>query len=272
MVAIREDIVNQGHGTLTPTLFAVHSTANPGATAKNHRDLWSRGYDYAVHLVVDWTEAYQCVPFNRLCWHVGNGNTTCIGMEICEGTTRDQFNASIENAADVIAQVLRKLGWDSSRLRSHHWFSQNYGGSNHTDPDPYFSRWGYSWAQFINLVNQKMEATMAISDSDANKIAKRVWEYSVHGTLAQDRMLGTDRAANNAYSKISSIYEMLKEVNFVTEFDWLKSRVYRIADWLFNGNNTRLSSNARIGTDLTDQQIDAIAQRVIDKLNADTEA
>ena len=62
MVDIKEEIVNWGHGGLSPWMFAVHSTATPGATARNHRDLWSRGYDYAVHLVSDWHEAIHCVP------------------------------------------------------------------------------------------------------------------------------------------------------------------------------------------------------------------
>ncbi|MEE1201268.1 N-acetylmuramoyl-L-alanine amidase, partial [Bifidobacterium sp.] len=86
MVTIKRDIVNPGHGYLAPWMLAVHSTANPGATARNHRDLWSRGYDFAVHYVADWTEAYQCVELNHLCWHVGNGNATCLGIEICEAT------------------------------------------------------------------------------------------------------------------------------------------------------------------------------------------
>lgn len=99
MVQIKEEIVNQGHGYLSPSLFAVHSTANPGATARNHRDLWSRGYDYAVHLTSDWKEAIHCVPYDRLCWQVGNGNTTCEGIEICEATNASDFWKGIDIAA-----------------------------------------------------------------------------------------------------------------------------------------------------------------------------
>ena len=101
---IKEEIVNAGHGYLNPSLFAVHSTANPGATARNHRDLWSRGYDYAVHLTSDWTEAIHCVPYDRLCWQVGNGNGTCEGIEICEATNASDFRRGTDIAADVIAQ------------------------------------------------------------------------------------------------------------------------------------------------------------------------
>lgn len=111
---IKEEIVNAGHGYLNPSLFAVHSTANPGATARNHRDLWSRGYDYAVHLTSDWTEAIHCVPYDRLCWQVGNGNGTCEGIEICEATNASDFWRGIDIAADVIAQRSARTGGAST--------------------------------------------------------------------------------------------------------------------------------------------------------------
>ena len=91
---IKEEIVNAGHGYLNPSLFAVHSTANPGATARNHRDLWSRGYDYAVHLTSDWTEAIHCVPYDRLCWQVGNGNGTCEASRSARPPTRRTSGAA----------------------------------------------------------------------------------------------------------------------------------------------------------------------------------
>lgn len=159
MVQIKEEIVNAGHGYLAPSLFAVHSTANPGATARNHRNLWSRGWPYAVHLVSDWTEAIHCVPYDALCWQVGNGNTTCEGIEICEATNATDFWRGIDIAADVTAQRLKAHGWGVDRMHPHQWFSQTYGGSDHTDPIPYFSRYGYTWAAFVQLVQQKMAGT-----------------------------------------------------------------------------------------------------------------
>ena len=166
MVQIKEEIVNQGHGYLSPSLFAVHSTANPGATARNHRDLWSRGYDYAVHLTSDWKEAIHCVPYDRLCWQVGNGNTTCEGIEICEATNASDFWKGIDIAADVIAQRLRAHGWGVDRMHPHSWFSQTYGGSDHTDPIPYFSRYGYTWPAFIQLVQQKLSGNTGTQEVD----------------------------------------------------------------------------------------------------------
>lgn len=169
MVVIREDIVNNGHGALAPSFLAVHSTANPGATAKNHRDLWSRGYDYAVHYTSDWHEAYHTVPDNRLCWQVGNGNPTCVGIEICEATNKADFDRGIQIAADVCAQILKKHGWGIDRMHPHQWFSNVYGGSDHTDPYPYFARWGYSWDKFVSLVNNKLNKPTANTVANIKK-------------------------------------------------------------------------------------------------------
>lgn len=294
MVTIKRDIVNSGHGYLAPFLFAVHSTANPGATARNHRDLWSRGYDYAVHLTSDWNEAYQCVEYNRLCYQVGNGNSTCIGIEICEATNATDFQRGFEIAAQVCAQVLISRGWNTSVMHPHLWFGQVYGGSDHVDPRPYFARFGRTWDDFANLTQQYLNGggIMAISNADANKIAKAVWEYGVHGVKATDRLAGIDSAANK-------VKNLLVDHD---EWKWLTNRVYRLADMFFNrtdaagsgmadehGKEVKRSMYDRIvwidkrvrelnpyktgepkslpvGVALTDEQIDKIAAIVVAKL------
>lgn len=166
MVQIKEEIVNWGHGYLAPSMFAVHSTANPGATARNHRNLWAGGWDYAVHLVSDWDEAIHCVPYDALCWQVGNGNATCEGLEICEATNANDFWRGIDIAADVVAQRLAAHGWGVDRMHPHQWFAQVYGGSDHTDTIPYFSRFGYNWGAFTQLVQQKLNGETAEQEVD----------------------------------------------------------------------------------------------------------
>lgn len=167
MAAIKEAIVASGHGTLIPRYFAVHSTANPGATAANHVSYWRNNPDYAVHLVSDWDEAYHTVPYDRLCWQVGNGNATCEGLEICEALTREQFERGLEVARSVILQRLAAHGWTvDGNVRSHDWFTRIYGGSDHTDPLPYFNRWGWTWDMFIQFLK---EGDMTPAD---------VWNYT----------------------------------------------------------------------------------------------
>ena len=156
MAAIKEAIVASGHGVLIPQYFAVHSTANPGATAANHVSYWRGNPDYAVHLVSDWDEAYHTVPYDRICWQVGNGNATCEGLEICEALTREQFERGLEVARSVILQRLAAHGWTvDGNVRSHEWFTRTYGGSDHTDPLPYLNRWGWTWEMFIQFLKEE---------------------------------------------------------------------------------------------------------------------
>lgn len=156
MAAIKEAIVADGHGALIPQYFAVHSTANPGATAANHVSYWRGNPDYAVHLVSDWDEAYHTVPYDRICWQVGNGNAVCEGLEICEALTREQFERGLEVARSVILQRLAAHGWTvDGNVRSHDWFTRTYGGSDHTDPLPYLNNWGWTWDMLITFLKEE---------------------------------------------------------------------------------------------------------------------
>lgn len=176
-----ERIVANGHGRLYPRYLAVHSTANPGAPAINHVNLWSRSPMYAVHVVSDWREAYHTVPYDRLCYQVGNGNSTCIGIEICEATDYAGFMAGMEVARDAIYEMLGIMGWGLDRVRSHYWFTQNYGGSDHTDPFPYLARFGKDWDWFMRFLE---EGDMP----SAKEIAQEVWAHGIYSKPAWERL------------------------------------------------------------------------------------
>lgn len=196
---IEERIVAQGHGSLSPTYFAVHSTANPGATAENHASYWSgAGADYAVHLVSDWDKCLHCVPYDRLCWQVGNGNSTCEGLEICEAETYDEFIRGLEIAKEVILERLAAHGWTvDGNVRSHKWFTENYGGSDHTDPIPYFERFGWTWEMFIEYLK---EDDMQASD---------VWNYDIGEGVAGKNNLPAWQRLGWIHHDTSALYAEL---------------------------------------------------------------
>lgn len=201
MADIIRKIVSTGSGVLlyppNPIYFAVHSTANIGATAANHVNYWKNNPRNAVHLVSDWKEAYQCVEFKYKCNQVGNGNSTCIGLEICEATNKQDFERGLEIARSVILQVLNQYGWDiKSHVRSHKWFTENYGGSDHTDPIPYFRRWGWTWKQFMDY----------LEEGDDMPSVEDFWNFEQNGVKMRDRIQGADEAANAArdWSRIAA--------------------------------------------------------------------
>lgn len=180
MTAIEERIVANGHGALSPSYFCVHTTANTGATAENHASLWSRQPDYAVHLVSDWEKCLHTVPYDRLCWQVGNGNGYVEGIEICEAAGRAEFEAGIAIAAKAVAERLKAHGWGTDRLVTHKWCAEKWGGSDHTDPYPYFEKWGYSWERFVSAVESAMSGGEWVEDGG------RWWYKHADGSYTSD--------------------------------------------------------------------------------------
>ena len=166
------DYVSNGHGYLSPQYLVIHETANPGASAWNHVNLWSRDDTYAVHYVMelDGHTVYHTVPDNRLCWHVGNGNYATYGIELAHATNSADFASQWGEAVKWAGDQLRSRGWDTSRLLSHHQAAQIWGGSDHTDPDGYFRSYGKSWADFKQAVANYMGSgyVAAIAPTDGN--------------------------------------------------------------------------------------------------------
>lgn len=156
--------IANGHGTINPSYLVIHSTANPGATAWNHVTYWNRAGNNAAmaQWVCDWTNGgtvYQVMAGNAKAWHVGNGNNVSVGIEICEGTTREQVDTALDTAAQWAAYYLNQKGWGINRMVSHNDARTLWGGTTHTDPIPYLERWGYSWNWFKSKVQAYMDGS-----------------------------------------------------------------------------------------------------------------
>ena len=219
-----EDIVNQGHGSLVspnPQYLFVHSTANPGATAKNHRDLYEgKDWQYAVQYVGDWTGVvYHTMPDNRLAWAVGNGNKYGVNLEICEGKTQDQFNKTWHNAVNFCAYYLLKRGWSIDRMMSHDECTKKWGGSDHTDPVPYFKKYNKTWAQFKAAVRDKMKTGVWIENN------KGWWFMQSNGTWPKSK-----------WAKLDAWYYFNNEGYAVT--GWHKINGY----WYYFGSDCRMKT------------------------------
>ena len=122
---------------LKPTSITVHNTANPNATAANHGDyLANANRSASWHICVDDKEAVLSIPLNEQAWHAGTnaGNTTSIGIEVCEFSNRARQDATDENAQRLIADMLTgkaPAGFKASHLsikdvRTHQSWSGKY--------------------------------------------------------------------------------------------------------------------------------------------------
>ena len=132
--------------------ITIHSTGNLYSTAKNERDNLARTNNKAqvsFHLVVDENDVYECIPFNEVAWHAGDGrgpgNTQSIAIEICESGDRAK---TLENAAILVAELLKKFGFGTGQLRQHF----DWSGKN----CPRILRTGDNWKKFILSIEDKM--------------------------------------------------------------------------------------------------------------------
>lgn len=166
----RTEIVADGHGYLSPRYLVVHSTANPGASAANHVSYWRNSPAYAVHYVMDLdgSVVYQTMSTSSKAWHVGGGNSVSYGIELCEATNAEDFERQWSEAVKWCGDQLMSRGWDVSRLYSHDEARVTWGGTDHTDPNPYFQRFGHSWAEFESDVAAYM-GSGAVPDIDASE-------------------------------------------------------------------------------------------------------
>ena len=116
---------------MDPEDLTVHSTGNPDSTAQNERDNLNRLTNTTTtgfHIVVDDTQAIECIPLNKVAYHAGDGangpgNSKSIGLEICESGNRTK---TIENAVEAAAKILHERNWGIDRLKRHYdWSGKN---------------------------------------------------------------------------------------------------------------------------------------------------
>ncbi len=116
---------------MKPEHLTIHSTGNLKSTAQNERDNLNRATNTSTtgfHIVVDELQAIECIPFNKVAYHAGDGangpgNSKSIGLEICESGNRSK---TLENAVEVSAKILHQHNWGIDKLKRHYdWSGKN---------------------------------------------------------------------------------------------------------------------------------------------------
>ena len=132
--AITDALIPRGRidrpgNAMSATSVTIHNTSNPnrGANAKAHARALASGsllgeYLRSWHFTVDDKSIYRHVPINERAFHAGKraGNSTSIGVEICENSDLDPPKA-YRNAAWLAAQLLKQIGkTPANGLKQHH--------------------------------------------------------------------------------------------------------------------------------------------------------
>lgn len=113
----------------TPTRIVVHNTGNDAPAKNEVTYMINRPEEISFHVAVDDREIRQAIPFDRNCWASGDGcgtgNMYGIHIEICYSLNGGpKFMTAERNAAEYIASLLLKYGWNLDQVTKH----QDYDG------------------------------------------------------------------------------------------------------------------------------------------------
>lgn len=181
--------------SMTATRIVVHNTAND-ASAKNEISyMIGNANKVSFHIAVDDVEAVQGIPFNRNTWNAGDGNgkgnREGISIEICYSKSGGaKFTKAEQNAAKLIAQLLKERNWGIDKVTKHQDYSGKYCPHRTLD---------LGWQRFLDMVKKEMGTTTAPKPTTPTTSSTK---YSV-GDTVEFSGLATSSTASSHTTKIS---------------------------------------------------------------------
>lgn len=141
--------------TMNPTRIVVHNTSNSASASSEINYMISNNNKVSYHFAVDDKEVIQGIPLDRNAWHAGDGSTGIgnregISIEICYSKNNSdlpKFMKAEENAAKLIAQLLKERNWDISKVTKHQDYSGKYCPHRTLD---------MGWKRFLNMVSSEL--------------------------------------------------------------------------------------------------------------------
>lgn len=149
--------------SMNATRIVVHNTANDASANNEIKYMISNNHQVSFHVAVDDKEVVQGIPFNRNAWHAsdgnkGKGNREGIAIEICYSKSGgDRFIKAEQNAAKLIAQLLKERGWGIDRVTKHQDYARKYCPHRTLD---------MGWERFLNMVRAELgQASVTVSST-----------------------------------------------------------------------------------------------------------
>ena len=154
---------------LHASYITIHSTDNRNATALQHargmasgnfrgRSKWNRTGYLTWHFTVDDVQALQSLPLSiqgEHADHDGPGNTSSVGIEICEFRSSSRQAAAIDRAARLTAYVMHQTGVPLDHVVPHyHWPQRHFHNNQKNCPRILLQggRPGPRWDAFLQRV------------------------------------------------------------------------------------------------------------------------
>lgn len=151
--------------SMTPTRIVVHNTANDASANNEISYMINNNNEVSFHIAVDDKEAVQGIPLNRNAWHAGDGNgkgnREGISIEICYSKSGgDRFIKAEQNAAKLIADLLKERGWGIDKVTKHQDYSGKYCPHRTLD---------MGWERFLNMIRSELgQATVPVTNGSSS--------------------------------------------------------------------------------------------------------
>lgn len=178
---------------MKPQYITVHNTANDASARNEVSYMRNNSSSTSYHVAVDDKEVVIAAPFNRNCFHAGDGrygtgNRKTIGIEICYSRSGGaRFDAAEDNAARYVASLLKAYGWGIDRVKRHYDWSRKYCPHRTMDR---------GWGRFLNMVRKYMglpAASIPSGGEGTESVGKVVIDHKwgPATTRASQKVLGT---------------------------------------------------------------------------------
>ncbi|GFH40459.1 GBS Bsp-like repeat-containing protein [Lactococcus insecticola] len=165
--------INMSYAAGKPQLVIIHDVGVDGGSIQNSISYMIRTQENAfVHAFVDGSQLITIADTAKKAWGAGiYGNRYGIQIEQMRVGSRDAFYKQIATLANWTSIQLLKYNMGAPKLMTspntvspnpsspldgniatHKMISYKWGGTDHTDPDEYWARFGYDANQFTELV------------------------------------------------------------------------------------------------------------------------
>lgn len=198
-----------------PTIIRAQSGAGGGWYTR-----WNKpGVEKFAHGFIDDTGVYNFAPETMVCWHIGDkyGNAHAIGYELCELSAASEFAKVWENAVNKYAELCKKYGLSVDRILGHCEAHDKGIASDHSDPEPYFRRFGKSMEKFRADVKARLSGQNTGAQTGTAATATK--QYSPYAYARVTNLAAGDhlnvRTAPNADANRLAAWPQLSEGNEV---------------------------------------------------------
>ncbi|PGS81996.1 N-acetylmuramoyl-L-alanine amidase [Bacillus cereus] len=179
--------------TMNPEFISIHNTYNDAPAENEIAYMIRNNNEVSFHIAVDDKEAIQGLPLERNAWACGDGNGAgnrkSISVEICYSLSGgERYYKAEDNAAVVVAQLMKRYNIPISKVRTHQSWSGKYCPHRMLDEG--------RWNNFIERVQQayngggnNMKWTMksgGLGVNLAQEIMDKLAEFKVKGNLVYE--------------------------------------------------------------------------------------